>query len=54
MGKPTWVMLPLVPDWRWLLNRSSSPWYKSIKLFRQKKRGNWEEVFEELNKKLNF
>jgi hypothetical protein len=53
MGKPTWVLLPLVPDWRWLLNRSSSPWYKSIKLFRQKKRGNWEEVFKELNKKLN-
>lgn len=52
MGKPTWVLLPLVPDWRWLLNRSSSPWYKSIKLFRQKKRGNWKEVFEELNKKL--
>ena len=53
MGKPTWVVLPLVPDWRWLLNRSSSPWYKSIKLFRQRKRGNWEEVFKELNKKLN-
>jgi tetratricopeptide (TPR) repeat protein len=53
MGKPTWVMLPLVPDWRWLLNRTASPWYKSIKLFRQKKRGNWEEVFKELNKKLN-
>jgi transposase len=53
MGKPTWVMLPLVPDWRWLLNRTSSPWYKSIKLFRQKKRGNWEEVFKELNKRLN-
>jgi len=54
MGKPTWILLPFVPDWRWLLNRNDSPWYKSVKLFRQEKRGNWELVFKDLNKKLNF
>ena len=53
MGKPTWILLPFVPDWRWLLNRNDSPWYKSVKLFRQEKRGNWELVFKDLNKKLN-
>ncbi len=54
MGKPTWVLLPFVPDWRWLLDRNDSPWYKSIKLFRQKKRGSWDEVFKELKKNLMF
>ena len=53
MGKPTWILSPFVPDWRWLLNRNDSPWYKSVKLFRQEKRGNWELVFKDLNKKLN-
>jgi ADP-heptose:LPS heptosyltransferase len=53
MGKPTWILLPFVPDWRWLLNRNDSPWYKSVKLFRQEKRGNWELVFKDINKKLN-
>jgi ADP-heptose:LPS heptosyltransferase len=53
MGKPTWILLPFVPDWRWLLNRNDSPWYKSVKLLRQEKRGNWELVIKDLNKKLN-
>jgi tetratricopeptide (TPR) repeat protein len=46
LGVPVWVPLPYVPDWRWLLEREDSPWYPSMRLFRQRKPGNWEEVFE--------
>jgi len=55
---PTWVLLPKVPDWRWLLNRGDSPWYPSVKLFRQKGFDNWSDVFNdvirELYNKLNY
>ena len=44
MNKATWVLLPFVPDWRWLLERSDSPWYPSVKLFRQATAGEWELV----------
>jgi tetratricopeptide (TPR) repeat protein len=44
MGKPVWIMLPSVPDWRWLLDREDSPWYPTAKLFRQKTPGDWSEV----------
>jgi hypothetical protein len=48
MGKPVWVLLPMIPDWRWLLDRSDSPWYPSARLFRQKRRGEWEPVIREV------
>jgi hypothetical protein len=35
MGKSVWILLPLNPDWRWLLDRKDSPWYPSARLFRQ-------------------
>ncbi len=48
LGVPTWVMLPVVPDWRWLQNRNDNPWYASIRLFRQNKTGDWDDVIEEV------
>ena len=45
LGVPVWTALQFVPDWRWLLNRSDSPWYPTMRLFRQKKPGAWDEVF---------
>jgi hypothetical protein len=48
MGKPVWIMLPFVPDWRWLLDREDSPWYPTARLFRQKTRGDWRPVVREI------
>jgi tetratricopeptide (TPR) repeat protein len=44
LGREAWVLLPHSPDWRWLLERSDSPWYPSLRLFRQQERGAWEPV----------
>jgi ADP-heptose:LPS heptosyltransferase len=35
LGRPTWILLPHTPDWRWLTNRDDTPWYPSVRLFRQ-------------------
>jgi hypothetical protein len=48
LGVPVWVALPYVPDWRWLLERVDSPWYPTMRLFRQKQAGNWDEVFDRI------
>ena len=48
LGAPVWVALPSVPDWRWLLNREDSPWYPSMRLFRQTVRGQWDDVFSRI------
>jgi tetratricopeptide (TPR) repeat protein len=48
LGVPVWVALPLVPDWRWLLEREDSPWYPTMRLFRQRRPGRWEDVFERI------
>ncbi len=44
LNRPAWLMLPFVPDWRWLLDRDDSPWYPNTKLFRQSTRGDWSDV----------
>lgn len=46
MAVPTWVLLPFAPDWRWLLDRQDSPWYPTMRLFRQPRRGDWAGVIE--------
>jgi tetratricopeptide (TPR) repeat protein len=48
LGVSVWLALPYVPDWRWLLDRSDSPWYPTMQLFRQKSPGNWADVFAEM------
>ncbi len=52
MGRPTWVLLPHVPDWRWMLERADCPWYPTMRLFRQPRAGDWEAVFGEVLKAL--
>lgn len=44
MGKDVWVLLSFIPDWRWMLDREDTPWYPTMRLFRQRERGNWAEV----------
>jgi tetratricopeptide (TPR) repeat protein len=52
LGVPVWVALKFVPDWRWMLNRSDSPWYPTMKLFRQTTNGDWNSVFAEMRTEL--
>ena len=46
MGKRVWLLLPWIPDWRWMLERTDSPWYPTIRLFRQANIGDWAEVLQ--------
>jgi FkbM family methyltransferase len=48
LGVETWLALSLSPDWRWLLDRDDSPWYPSMRLFRQQTLGDWDEVFQRI------
>lgn len=58
LGKPVWTLLPFAPDWRWMLNRGDSPWYPTMRLFRQPSPGDWESVITrvagELEKSFNM
>jgi ADP-heptose:LPS heptosyltransferase len=46
LGKKTWIVLPYCPDWRWLLDREDTPWYQSVKLYRQDESRLWEPVLQ--------
>lgn len=52
LGRPVWVALKQVPDWRWFLDRSDSPWYPTMRLFRQQRRGDWAAVFSGIENEL--
>jgi hypothetical protein len=52
MGCRTWVALKYVPDWRWLLDREDSPWYPTMRLFRQETAGDWTAVFARIAQEL--
>ena len=49
LGKPVWTLLPYAADWRWRLHRTDTPWYPSMRLFRQTKPGHWDDLMEEIN-----
>ena len=48
LGRPAWVLLPFSPDWRWLLDREDSPWYPTLRLFRQTRLGDWAPVMAQV------
>ena len=54
LGLPNWLLLKRIPDWRWMLDRSDSPWYPNHKLFRQKKIGDWISVFDEVENEIKL
>ena len=52
LAVPVWVALSAVPDWRWQLEREDSPWYPTMRLFRQRAAGDWPELFERMAQEL--
>jgi tetratricopeptide (TPR) repeat protein len=52
LGRPTWVALVYIPEWRWLLDRDDSPWYPTMRLFRQETDGDWKSVFAKMEREL--
>ncbi|HVW09278.1 MAG TPA: tetratricopeptide repeat protein [Bryobacteraceae bacterium] len=54
VNTPVWVLIPFAPDWRWLAEREDSPWYPSMRLFRQRVAGDWESVIASVAAKLRY
>jgi ADP-heptose:LPS heptosyltransferase len=52
LGRPTWILLPYTPDYRWLLDRDDSPWYPTVRLFRQSETRDYREVFDRVRSEL--
>jgi Flp pilus assembly protein TadD len=53
LRKPVWLLLPFAPDWRWMLGRSDSPWYPSMRIFRQPAPGDWRSVIDVVSRELH-
>jgi len=52
LGRPTWVLLPFCPDWRWMLERTATPWYPTVRLFRQPAPGDWDSALSSVAEQL--
>ena len=52
LGRPTWILLPYTPDYRWLLDRDDSPWYPTVRLFRQTETREYESVLDRVRTEL--
>jgi ADP-heptose:LPS heptosyltransferase len=52
LAKPVWVMLPFLPDWRWMLARNDCPWYPTARLYRQPALGDWDSVLAQMRRDL--
>ena len=48
LAAPVWVAVAMVPDWRWMFERTDSPWYPTLRLFRQAGHGQWDPVFAKM------
>ena len=53
MGKTVWLLLPRMADWRWMLDREDSPWYPTMRLFRQKTAGDWSGLMADVRSALS-
>ncbi len=53
LGRPTWILLPYVADWRWLIGREDSPWYPTVRLFRQSETKEYASVIERVRAELS-
>lgn len=53
LGVPTWTLLPREADWRWMLDRDDTPWYPTMRLFRQREEGNWNHVIDNVAAQLS-
>jgi tetratricopeptide (TPR) repeat protein len=54
VGTPAWTLLPMIPSWRWMVRGDKSPWYSSVRLFRQPSRNDWPPVFDRLGRMLSI
>jgi hypothetical protein len=52
MGRPVWTLLPFVPDWRWGLKKEDTPWYPTMRLFRQPRLTDWDAVIAKVREQL--
>ncbi|PWC60494.1 hypothetical protein TSH20_25160, partial [Azospirillum sp. TSH20] len=52
LGVPVWVLVPFAPDWRWMLDRDDTPWYPTMRLFRQDRPGSWDTAMDRLERAL--